>query len=102
MSTPNKLNALQVKEIRRRRMQGETAKSLAEAFGVTPATIRYQTKGIKPRLIKYMRNWAQIDEARVLMLYGLGYSQSEIARQMNAHPSTINKTLARLEWKAAA
>lgn len=101
MSTPNKLNSLHIKEIRKLRREGMTVTELGHKFGVTSQTISYHTKGINPRLERIFRPVARIDEAKVLYLYALGHSQSEIARQVGANPSTICKALARMEARAA-
>ena len=56
MSTPNKLNNLDVKEIRRRRLLGASGQQLAVEYGVSAATISYHTRGINHRLIKLFGN----------------------------------------------
>lgn len=103
MSTPNKLNSRQVKEIRIRVARGERPSDIAPHYGVKPQTISYHTKDIPKRVARFARKVPpRIDEAKVLYLYALGHSQSEIARQVGADPSTICKALTRMEQRAAA
>jgi DNA-binding CsgD family transcriptional regulator len=99
----DKINNLQLKEIRRLRTQGETLAAIAERFNVTAPAIRYHVKDIAlPQPNKRRKGATKIDEDKILLMTGLGYSQSAIARHFGVLPSTICNALKRMERKAAA
>jgi hypothetical protein len=100
---PNKLNSLQIKALRREREAGATIRELADKFDVSHRAVHYHVYDIPvdARREKRVRP-PKFDRDEILILLGQGYSQSAIARHFKASPSTINKALARMEWKAAA
>ena len=71
---------------------------LAERYSVPVWFARYHTRDIQPA----KRTFLADKEDEILMLVGLGHTQSDIAHQLGVSPSSINKALARMEWKAAA
>jgi DNA-binding CsgD family transcriptional regulator len=100
---PNKINNPQRKAMREGRAAGASIRELAEKFGVSHRAVHYHVYDIPvdARREKRVRP-PKFDRDEILLMVGQGYSQSQIARHFKASPSTINKALARMEWKAAA
>lgn len=96
MSAKVKIKTMEA--IKRDRAKGDSPAEIAARYGVKPHFVRYHTKDIAPRKSKFLAP----HEDKILLMVGLGYSQSAIARKFGVSAGAINKTLARLEWKAAA
>lgn len=98
----NKLTARQVSEMRRdRAVYGTSYGALAERYGVTAPAVRYHVKDVAiPQPNRRRKGATKIDEDEVLLMTGLGYNQSAIARHFGVLPSTICNALKRMEWRA--
>jgi DNA-binding CsgD family transcriptional regulator len=80
------------------RSKGDSFAEIAARYGLKADFVRNRTKHIQPVKRVFLEDKAE----EILLLIGLGHSQSEVARQLGVAPSSINKALARMEWKAAA
>ena len=94
----SKVSIKALNAIKSDRAKGDSPAEIAARYGVKPAFVRYQTRDIYPTKRMFLEDKAE----EMLLLIGLGHSQSEVARQLGVAASSVNKALARMEWKAAA
>ena len=87
-----------IEDIRKARGEGYMPAEIADRYDVPVKTVRNLIRDIVPA----KRTFLADRESEILMLVGLGHTQSDIARQLGVSPSSINKALARMEWRAAA
>lgn len=96
-----KLSDAQVRQIRELASAGEPLRSLAEEFGITPASVTQLVTGKTRRgaggPIREARPVAILtddDVAEIRRLAADGVSQAALAQRYGVHPSHISKTLA--------
>jgi predicted DNA-binding protein (UPF0251 family) len=102
---PNKLNARQLQalqeRIKARRKTKETLEQIGDAFGISYQAVCYHKRKMPPP-VRFKPVPRQVDEAEVLRLYGIHMNQGTVAEILGVPSRTISRTIARMEWKAAA
>jgi len=110
MTTPFKLSAPAIKQIKAKWLAGVHPDDLAAEYDVTPQAIRYQIKGLVRENMPGMGRPRSFDHAKAVQLRHEGFTLAVIAARFGVSVSRIcqvikeadRSALARMEWKAAA